>query len=72
MEDTIQKTELERFLEFTDGFGERQAAADALEISVNYIFSLRNGKRAITDEVRAAWKRAGGNPDMPESVKAWL
>ncbi len=48
MEDTIEKTELERFLEFTDSFGERQAAADALGISVNYIFALRNGKRQIT------------------------
>ncbi len=72
MEDTIDKTELERFLEFTDNFGERQAAAEALGVSVNYIFALRNGKRQITDEVRSAWKRAGGNPDMPESVKVWL
>jgi hypothetical protein len=72
MEDQITKTEFERFKEWTDALGGAKASGLAMGLSENYLYSLRSGVRPITDEVRAAWKRAGGNPDMPESVKVWL
>ena len=72
MEDTIEKTEFERFKEFTDSLGGAKASGLAMGLSENYLYSLRSGVRPITDEVRAAWKKAGGDPDTPELVKAWM
>ena len=72
MEEQTEKTELERFKEFTDSLGGAKASALAMGLSENYLYSLRSGVRPITDEVRAAWKLVGGDPDVPELVKAWM
>jgi hypothetical protein len=72
MEDTTEKTEFERFKEWTDAQGGAVASANVLGFGENYLYSLRSGVRPITDEVRAAWKKAGGDPDTPELVKAWM
>lgn len=74
MEDQItavEKTEFERFKEWTDAQGGAKASALAMGLSENYLYSLRSGVRSITDEVRAAWKKAGGDPDVPEIVREW-
>lgn len=70
--DEKQQNEFNRFLEFTDEFGERQEAANALKISVHYLYALRSGLRPITNEVRAKWQAAGGDPDTPDILRPWM
>lgn len=65
-------TEHERFVAWVHEQGPRQNAAEALGLDVSTVFALMSGKRPITDATRAAWKRAGGDPDIPETVRPFL
>ena len=58
-----EMTELERFIEWVDGFETIAKAGVALGIGDNYIYKIKSGNRAINNSVRWLWFLAGGTPD---------